>query len=194
MDHERGALSFKTRPAVASDLPAINEIYNHYVASSACTYQEEPESLKARRAWFARHGPDHPVLVADAGGRVVGWAALSPFHSRSAYRRTVESSIYVHHEHRGLGVGSTLMQMLLASARGRGHHTIVALIDAGQAGSIALHRAVGFVEAGRLREVGRKFGQWLDVIYMQKMWRDPVDPPSSPADGLPTNASDVSGS
>lgn len=158
----------RIRLAVGSDAPAINEIYNYYVARSACTYQEEPEPLEARVAWLARRDPGHPVTVAEIGGRVVGWAALSPFHVRSAYRHTVTNAVYVDRAHHGRGIGRALMADLLDRAWAAGHHTVVALIDAGQGGSVALHARLGFVEAGRLREVGRKFGQWLDVIHMQK--------------------------
>src|SRR5215213_7135688 len=82
------------RPATADDLGDINDIYNHYVLHSSATYQEAPEPIEGRRAWFARHGPSHPVTVAEVGGRVVGWGSLSPFHARSAYRNTVENSVY----------------------------------------------------------------------------------------------------
>src|SRR5689334_18663581 len=101
------------RPAQRSDLAAINEIYNHYVLHSTCTYQEEPEPLSGRRQWFDRHGRAHPVIVAELQGRVVGWGSLSPYHARSAYRRTVENSVYVHHQHHRRGIGTHLMQNLL---------------------------------------------------------------------------------
>ena len=88
------------------DLGAINDIYNHYVLCSTCTYQTEPETMEARRAWFEGHGEKHPVTVAvDAGGRVVGWGSLSAFHKRAAYGRTVENSVYVHPEGSGGGSG-----------------------------------------------------------------------------------------
>ena len=92
------------RPATESDLVAINDIYNHYVLHSTCTYQEEPEPLAARQQWFRSHGGKHPVIVAEAGGRVVGWGSLSTYHSRCAYRHTVENSVYVHHQFHGRGV------------------------------------------------------------------------------------------
>jgi phosphinothricin acetyltransferase len=94
----------KLRDAAAADLPAINDIYNHYVLHSTCTYQEEPETADARRAWFDAHGPAHPVTVAVDDGVVVGWGSLSPYHRRSAYRRTVENSVYVAHTHHRRGI------------------------------------------------------------------------------------------
>src|SRR5580693_3266102 len=101
------------RPATASDLAVINDIYNHYVQHSTCTYQEEPEPLDGRRRWFEHHGGGHPVIVAEAGGQVAGWGSLSAYHARSAYRRTVENSVYVHHQHHRRGIGSRLLQELI---------------------------------------------------------------------------------
>lgn len=155
------------RLAREADLDAINGIYNHYVVHATCTYQEEPETAEARRAWFARHGARHPVIVAEAGGRVVGWGSLSAYHARSAYRFTVEDSVYVADGCRGRGIGSALLRELVDRAATLGHHAIVAGIDAGQAASIALHARFGFEPVGRFNEVGFKFGQWLDVIYME---------------------------
>jgi L-amino acid N-acyltransferase YncA len=169
------------RPAVAADLPAINDVYNHYVLHSTATYQEEPEPMAARVAWFARHGPGHPVTVAvDAAGTfgprdaVVGWASLSPYHPRSAYRFTVENSVYLRPYACGRGVGTTLLADLLARARAAGHRSVVALIDADQPASVALHRRFGFTDAGHLRQVGFKFGRWLDVVHMQLMLDEPM--------------------
>lgn len=163
----RRALNCSVRPATATDLPAINAIYNYYVSRSTCTYQEEPSTDAERAAWFAAHGSQHPVTVAEAGGEVVGWASLSPFHARSAYRRTVENSLYVRHDLQRRGVGRVLLADLIGRARAGGHHTILALIDAEQGGSVALHLAFGFAPVARLRQVGFKFGRWLDVIYLQ---------------------------
>ena len=155
------------RPATESDLVAINDIYNHYVQHSTCTYQEEPEPLDARRQWFRHHGGQHPVIVAEAGGQLAGWGSLSAFHSRSAYRRTVENSVYVHHQLHRRGIGSLLLQELIVRARRLGHHAIIAGIDAEQAASVALHAKFHFETAGHLKQVGFKFGRWLDVIYME---------------------------
>jgi len=160
---------FTIRPATPADLPAINEIYNHYVLHSTCTYQEEPSTAAEREVWLAAHSPAHPVTVAEEGGRVVGWASLSPFHPRSAYRRTVENSVYVRHDCQGHGIGSALLADSIDRAKALGHHTIIAGIDREQATSIALHRKFGFEQVAHLREVGFKFGRWLDVVYMQKM-------------------------
>src|SRR5215469_4259817 len=125
------------RSATESDLVAINDIYNHYVLHSICTYQEEPELLDSRRQWFQHHGPKHPIIVAETDGRVVGWGSLSAFHERSAYRHTVEISVYVHHQYHRHGIGSILLQELIVLARNAGHRAIIAGIDSEQAGSVA---------------------------------------------------------
>lgn len=158
------------RLATAGDLPAINAIYNHYVLCSTCTYQTEPATDAERAAWFAGRATGHPVTVATTvDGDVVGWGSLSRFHARSAYARTVENAVYVRHDRHHQGVGTALLADLLDRAGALGHHAVIALIDAEQAGSIALHRRAGFADAGRLREVGYKFGRWLDVVYMQRL-------------------------
>ncbi|HVX83704.1 MAG TPA: GNAT family N-acetyltransferase [Phycisphaerae bacterium] len=156
------------RPAAAADLDAINDIYNHYVLHSTCTYQEDPSTAAQRAAWFAAHGARHPVTVAIDGGAIVGWASLSPFHARCAYRLTVENSVYVHPDHHRRGIGRALLRDLLDRAILLGHRQIVAVISADQLPSLALHRALGFRDAGLLRGVGFKFGRWLDVAYLQK--------------------------
>ena len=155
------------RLARSGDLAAINDIYNYFVLHSTCTYQEEPESTESRRAWFDRHGLKHPVTVAELDGRVVGWGALSPFHARSAYRYTVENSVYVDHQHHRSGFGDGILADLIVRARALGHRTIIAGIDASQDASIAIHGKHGFTKVGNLAQVGYKFDQWLDVVYMQ---------------------------
>ena len=157
------------RLATAADLPAVNAIYNHYVLCSTCTYQTEPATAAEREAWFAAHGPAHPVTVAEADGEVVAWASLSRFHPRAAYGHTVENSVYVRHDRHRRGLGSLLLADSVDRARALGHHAVLALIDADQSGSVELHRRHGFAEVGRLREVGFKFGRWLDVVYLQRM-------------------------
>jgi L-amino acid N-acyltransferase len=155
------------RPATKSDLAAINDIYNHYVLHSTCTYQEEPESLAGREQWFQHHGENHPVIVAVADGKIVGWGSLSAYHPRSAFRFTVENSIYVHPEHHRKGTGALLLQDLIRRARELGHRAIIAAIDGEQAASVALHAKFGFEEVGHMKTLGFKFGRWLDVIYME---------------------------
>jgi Sortase and related acyltransferases len=154
-------------PATKSDLKIINDIYNHFVLHSTCTYQEQPEPLKGRQNWFAHHGPKHPITVAVENNNVVGWGSLSAYHARSAYRRTVENSVYVHHQHHRRGIGSLLLEDLIVRARKAGHRVIIAAIDADQPASIALHSKFNFKNVGHFKQVGFKFDRWLDVVYME---------------------------
>ena len=164
-----GLAGLSIREARVDDLEALRGIYNHYVLGSTCTYQLEPETAAERAAWFAAHGPRHPVTVAELGGELVGWGALSPFHGRAGYAGTVEDSVYVHHERHGRGIGKALLAELVERAERLGHHALLAVISADQPASIALHAAFGFAEVGRLREVGRKQGRWLDVVYLERL-------------------------
>ena len=155
------------RLARSDDLASINDIYNYFVVHTTCTYQEVPDSIESRRAWYERHGPDHPVTVAELNGEIVGWGSLSAFHQRSAYRFTVENSVYVDRRYHRRGIGDTILEDLIARGRAIGHRTIIAAVDAGEEASIAIHAKHGFRFAGRLTEVGYKFERWLDVVYLQ---------------------------
>lgn len=155
------------RLATVADLPAVNDIYNHYVLHSNATYQEIPETPAGRLAWFEKHGPQHPVTVVTIDHVVVGWASLSPFHPRSAYRFTVEDSVYLHPAHTARGLGTLLLADLISRSRALGHRSILALIDAGQPASIRLHDKFHFRPCADLRQVGWKNEQWLDVVFMQ---------------------------
>jgi L-amino acid N-acyltransferase YncA len=155
------------RPARADDLGAINDIYNYYVERSTCTFQTEPETAEDRAAWFSAHDAAHPVIVAEVAGEVVGWGSLSRFHSRCAYRFTVETSVYVRHDALAKGIGHALMVELIVRARAAGHHSIIGAICTENAPSLALGEKLGFVKVGHLHEVGFKFDRWLDVAYMQ---------------------------
>ena len=157
------------RLATEDDLAAINEIYNHFVEHSTCTYQMTPETMEARLKWFRTHDEKHPVTVATIEGQIAGWGALNAYHAREAYARTVENSLYVRHDMHRRGIGRALLDDLIARARAIGHHTILAGISTEQTASVALHTAFGFSKVSHLREVGYKKGQWLDVMYMQLM-------------------------
>ncbi|MGD0770798.1 MAG: N-acetyltransferase family protein [Tepidisphaeraceae bacterium] len=166
-DTASGGCGASIRLATADDLLAVNEIYNHCVLHSNCTYQETPEPMEGRRQWFAMHDARHPVTVAEMNRRVVGWGALSAYHARAAYRNTVENSVYVHREFYRQGIGSLILRDLIIRARALGYHAIIASIDAGQTASIALHARFAFEEVGHFKQVGFKFGSWLDVVYLE---------------------------
>ena len=157
------------RAATRLDLPAIDDIYNHYVVHSTCTYQLEIEPFAERERWFDAHDSLHPVIVATESAAIVGWASLSQFHARAGYQHTVENSVYVDHRQHRRGIGRALMTEIIARAKSLGHHSIVAGISSDQEASIALHASFGFTKVAHLREVGHKFGRWLDVVQMQRM-------------------------
>src|SRR5579862_2493566 len=109
--------AIQIRDATSADLVAINDIYNHYVSRSTCTYQEIPETLSSRQEWFSSHGPEHPVTVAEMDGIIIGWGSLSSFRARSAYRFTVEDTVYIHPDFHRRGIGSALLGDLIHRAR-----------------------------------------------------------------------------
>jgi L-amino acid N-acyltransferase len=162
-----GEVSIRT--ACEADLSTINDIYNYYVLNSTCTFQIEPETIEARRQWFASHSERHPVIVAERNGRVIGWGSLSKFRERAAYDYSVETSVYVHHEQLGRGVGRVLLVDLIERAKKLGYRTILGGACSEQAASMKLQAALRFQPVAHFREVGFKFGRWLDVEYMQLM-------------------------
>jgi phosphinothricin acetyltransferase len=161
--------SILIRPAVAADLGVINEIYNYYVVHSTCVWTTTPWTDAQRRHWFDEHGAAMPVLVAERDGRIIGWAALSSFRPAYTANGTLEDSVYVHHAFHRQGIGNRLLTELIRVARERGLCSILANISADQTPSIRLHEKLGFVKAAHLRRVGRKFGKWLDAVYLQLM-------------------------
>jgi len=159
----------KVRPATHDDLCGILEVYNEAVLNTTATYDYEPRTLEHRTAWFEDHVKhNHPVFVAvDEAGKLVGWSALNRYHDRKGYQYTTENSVYVAAGQRGRGIGKLLMKPLIESARQRGLHAILAGIDADNEASIRLHASFGFVKVAHFKEVGFKFGRWLDVVYLE---------------------------
>jgi len=155
------------RPATASDASAIAEIYNHYVRTSTATFDTRPRSLDDQERWLAEHTGPHPAFVATLDGVVAAWGALSPWGTRCAYRHTVEISTYVAPGFVGRGLGPALGEVLVQSARELGHHAVVSQIVAENEPSLKMARRMGFAYVGTLREVGRKFDRWLDVLLME---------------------------
>lgn len=155
------------RPATPADAAATAAIYNREVQTSTVTFDLEPRTLEEQEAWLSARSGALEVVVAELDGEVAGFASLSAYRDRPAYRTTVEDSIYVHPDHRGAGVGRALLEEVVRVARERGFHSVIARIVGGHTASIKLHAAVGFEQVGLEREVGRKFGRWLDVVVMQ---------------------------
>ena len=185
------------RRAEQGDAEAIRTIYNVEVLDSTVTMDLVARSLAEQQAWLNDHGGAHPVIVAygpDAAvgsssgfalgtgsdpavgynpgvapGVVVGFASLSPWRARPAYRGTVENSVYVARTAQGRGVGRVLLESILRVGAEHGFHTCMARIAGGNEASIKLHEACGFELLGVERQVGRKFNRWIDVTVMQRM-------------------------
>lgn len=157
------------RGVAEGDADAIASIYGHHVLNGTASYDLEPPLPEFQLEKIRRIvGASWPFLVAELDGEVAGYAYVTQFRDRAAYRFTAEDSIYVHPEKTGRGVGKALLGQLLEQSAERGFRTIVAVIGGAEPASIALHRALGFREAGRLEAVGFKFGRWLDSVYMQR--------------------------
>lgn len=165
------------RPATEADLPAITAIYNAVIATSTAIYMDDPVTPDDRRAWFAaRRAAQYPVLVADDGDGVAGFATFGDFRAFPGFRHTVEHSVHVRADARGRGLGTALVSALFEPARALGKHVMIAGVDAANEGSIRMHERLGFERGAVLREVGRKFGRWLDLAFMQKF----LDAPGAP--------------
>lgn len=158
------------RLAERRDAEAIRALYNREVTGDVNTFDLVPRDLEAQIAWLDEHSGGHPAVVAvDEAGTVLGFGSLSPFRGRPAYAPTVEDTVYVAPEHQGRGVGKAILAELVRLAKDHGFHSVIARIVGHNEVSIGAHRACGFELVGTEREVGRKFGQWLDVVEMQRM-------------------------
>jgi phosphinothricin acetyltransferase len=156
------------------------DIYNHVILTTTAVYHYEPHTMEMRKAWYdTRMKEGLPVFVAESEGQVVGFSSYGPFRPWPAYKYTMENSVYVAEGQRGKGIGKLLIEPLIRSAREKEVHVIIAVIDASNEASKQLHRGFGFEEAGHFRQVGYKFGAWLDLTFMQLV----LDTPSHPVEG-----------
>jgi phosphinothricin acetyltransferase len=158
------------RPAAEADFAAIQAIYAHHVANGTASFEEVPPARdEMMRRWAAVRAGGLPYVVAELSGVVVGYAYAHPYHARSAYRFTLEDSIYVAPDRAGHGIGGALLDRVLAETEAAGYRQMIAIIgDSANAASIGLHRSRGFADGGVLRAVGYKFGRWLDSVFMQR--------------------------
>ncbi len=155
------------RDAEAGDLEAIAAILNQEIAGGTASWRETPWSAADMARWLdERQGLGFPVLVAEAGGEVLGYASYGPFRAGEGYAGTVEHSVYVARRARGRGIARLLMERLIERARAAGLHRMVGGVSADQRASLELHRRLGFEEQGRLSEVGCKRGRRLDLVLM----------------------------
>lgn len=158
------------RPAEPADLPALLEIYNEAVANTTASWDHEGWTPVQHADWYAHKAElGFPLLVATQGAEVLGYATYGEFHPKVGYAATREHSIYLRPSARGRGIGRGLMTALIDEARAAGVHTLIGLLSADNEASVRLHTSLGFVEVGRLGEVGRKFDRWLDLVYVQLM-------------------------
>ena len=157
--------------AVPADITAITEIYNEAILTTDATFDNELKTITEQTKWFEEHGDKNPIVVAEANGKVVGWASLSRWSTRCAYADTAEISLYVKGEYRKQGIGKSLMRVVLVEGKKAGLHTVISRITSTNDISIKLHREFEFEDIGVMKEVGKKFGKLLDVLVMQKIYR-----------------------
>jgi phosphinothricin acetyltransferase len=152
------------------DLPSLTDIYNHYVTSSHVTFDDAPFRVDDRKEWFSHYAPTgpHRLLVADDEGRVVGYATSSPFRPKPGYRTSVETTVYVEPDAVGRGVGNALYAKLFKELQGQSLHRAYAGVAVPNEASRALHVRFGFAPLGTFREVGTKFGRWIDVEWFER--------------------------
>lgn len=165
------------RDATTADLPGILAIYNDVIANSTAVYALQPSSLEERAAWFeTRRAAGFPVLVAvrpqddaDAESNVMAFASFGEFRGAwPGYRHSVEHSVHVRADCRGQGLGQRLIQALLVRARAMDKHVMLGGVDAANLASLRLHQRLGFEQVAHFREVGHKFGRWLDLVFVQR--------------------------
>ena len=158
----------KIRDARHDDLPAILKIYNHVILNTTAVYSEKPHTMQMRQDWYNdRINNNFPVYVADAGGDVAGFCTFGHFRAWPCYRYTVELSVYVAVSHRGKGISKMMLQALIERAKEMNIHVIIAGISADNEVSLMLHASFGFEVVAHFKEVGYKFGRWLDLKFLE---------------------------
>ena len=160
----------KTRIATISDLPNILYIINHSITTSTSDYRYDTINITDLHCWYEKRTKNHePVFVAVMNNLVVGYATYCQFRERIGFQYSVEHSIYCHHDYQGQGIGSLLMNELISFAKKQNMHTIIACIDSKNTNSIVFHEKHGFLNIGQMKEIGYKFGEFLDMTLMQLM-------------------------
>ena len=177
------------RPAQPDDIPAIHPIYAHHVLNGLASFEEQPPSMEElRRRYDDVTGRGLPYVVAEFGGMVGGYGYCSLYRSRSAYRYSLEDSVYVRSDMQGRGVGAALLGELIRGCEALDYRQLIAVIgDSANTASIALHASLGFLRVGTLRSAGFKFGRWVDSVIMQRpLGRGDATPPASTPLGRPS--------
>lgn len=156
------------RPMKMEDLESVLEIYNDAILHTTALYRTEPETLEEKRKWFFENEKENnPMYVYEENGEVAGFATFKRFVPNEGYKYSMEHSVYVAPKHQGKGIGKRLMEKIIEEAKKRNVRTLIAVIDSENIASIKLHEQFGFRLAGRLKNVGYKFGKWLDIVYYQ---------------------------
>ena|SRR5258708_4483448 len=156
------------RNAAINDLPAMLEIYNEIIANTTAVWDYDPDTYEMREEWFRKKQEQRfPVFVAEENGKIVGFSSLGLFRAWAAYKHTVENSVYVAADSRGKGIGRLLLEPLIDAAKELNIHAIVSGIEASNKASIHLHKQLGFEEVAHFKEVGYKFGRWMDLKFLE---------------------------
>ena len=183
--------SLAVRDAVAADFPAIAALYAHHVQTGLASFEEVPPSAEEMLRRFAGvRTCGLPWLVVELGGKLVGYCYASPYHPRSAYRFTVQDSVYVAEESIGRGVGTALLQKLIETCTAKGYRQMIAVVgDSGNEASLRLHARLGFRTIGQTLRIGVKFGRWVDIVHLQRaLGEETARPPTQdPAGYVPVS-------
>ena len=165
------------KKATEGDLPQILDIYNDIILNTTAVYDYKPHTLEMRKQWFeTKKQQGFPVFVAEEEGKILGLSSIGPFRTWAAYKYSVENSVYVAQDQRGKGIGKMLLPPIIDAARQLNMHTVIASIDASNEVSLKLHESFGFQEVAHFKQVGYKFGRWLDLKFLQLILETPVRP------------------
>ncbi|KNC97073.1 uncharacterized protein SPPG_07469 [Spizellomyces punctatus DAOM BR117] len=160
--------AYPIRDATEADVPGMLEIYNWCILNSVATFDYDPWTLEDRLGWFRQFNEQRPLIVAeDASGTVVGYCGITQFNPKKGYDKTVEITLYVHHEHLRKGLGKRLAKIIIARAKALGYKNIIALVAQENEASVVLFKKLWFQQSGYFPALGYKFGRDLDVVYMQ---------------------------
>ncbi len=165
------------RPATKEDLPSILEILNHAIVNTTAVYNYHPYTVEMIEEWYAEKIANNaPVFVSTHQHIVTGYVTYGPYRTRPAYKYTKEHSIYVHPNYRRQGIAKQLMHTIIQAAKQADIHSLIGGIDEENQISIAFHKEFGFVEVGNLKQVGFKFGRWLNLVFVQLILETPLHP------------------
>jgi|SRR5579871_119165 len=168
------------RFAKESDLPAILSIYNDVILNTTAVFEYKPHTLEMRKAWFDTKVKDGiPIFVAEENECILGLSTFGPFRAWAAYKYSVENSVYVAADQRGRGIAKLLMPPMINAAREKQMHVIIASIEATNEASLHLHKSFGFEEVAHFKQVGYKFGRWLDLKFLELILETPREPVES---------------